>query len=158
MSSLGSERDLIEHIRRRLPAAPSSLVVAAGDDAAVAVPERGAFQVLTTDSVVEGIHFDRRFSSFADVGYRALAVNVSDVAAMGGTPTLALLSFLLPAATTLTEVDGLLDGILEMAADGEGGDRRRKPVEVPGSAGGGRHRDGARATSPHPDPRRRQGG
>ena len=68
MSSLGSERSLIDHIRRRLPAAPSSLIVAPGDDAAVVVPERGAFQVLTTDAVVEGVHFDRRFSSWADVG------------------------------------------------------------------------------------------
>ena len=116
MSSLGSERGLIDHIRRRLPDAPSSLIVAPGDDAAVVVPERGALQVLTTDAVVEGIHFDRRFSSWADVGYRALAVNASDIAAMGGTPAFALLSFLLPSSTSLADVDGLLDGILEMAS------------------------------------------
>jgi thiamine-monophosphate kinase len=117
LSSLGSERDLIQHIRRRLPPAPAGVVVAPGDDAAVAVPERGAFQVLTTDVVVESIHFDRRFSSLADAGYRAIAVNVSDVAAMGGTPDLALLSFLRPDATTLEDVDALLDGILEMASE-----------------------------------------
>lgn len=131
MSSLGSERSLIDHIRRRLPAAPSSLIVAAGDDAAVAVPERGAFQVLTTDAVVEGIHFDRQFSSLSDVGYRAVAVNVSDVAAMGGTPSLALLSFLLPSSTTLADIDALLDGALEMAADANvaiaGGNLSRSP-------------------------------
>ena len=131
MSSLGSERGLIEHIRRRLPAAPSFLIVPPGDDAAVVVPERGAFQVLTTDAVVEGIHFDRRFSSLADVGYRAIAVNASDIAAMGGTPTLALLSFLLPGITSLADVDGLLDGILEMAAAAKvsvaGGNLSRSP-------------------------------
>lgn len=114
---LPGERELIQHIRQRLPAPPPSLLVGPGDDAAVLVPERGALQVLTTDAVVEGIHFDRRYSSLADVGYRALAVNVSDLAAMGARPEFALLSLLLPAATTLEDVDALLDGLLEMAAE-----------------------------------------
>ena len=65
--------------RPRRPA----LVVGIGDDAAVAAPDRGALQVLTTDALVEGVHFDRRFSSPADIGYKALAVNVSDVAVDG---------------------------------------------------------------------------
>ena len=80
------ERALIERIRRRVPSAPPGLVVGIGDDAAVAAPDRGALQVLTTDALVEGIHFDRRFSTPADIGYKALAVNVSDVAAMGAHP------------------------------------------------------------------------
>jgi thiamine-monophosphate kinase len=109
------ERGLIDRIRRRLPAPPSSVVVGIGDDAAVAIPERGEFQVLTTDSLVEGIHFDRRFSTPEDIGYKALAVNVSDVAAMGATPRLALLSLILPSGTTLGTIDGLIDGIVEMA-------------------------------------------
>ncbi len=84
------ERALIDRIRRRFPAPPVPLVVGIGDDAAVVKPERGALEVLTTDALVEGVHFDRRFSSLADIGYRALAVNVSDIAAMGATPRLAL--------------------------------------------------------------------
>jgi thiamine-monophosphate kinase len=116
LSSLGSEPDIIERIRRRLPPPPPSLVIGPGDDAAVVTPERGALQVLTTDAVVEGIHFDRRFSSLADVGYRAIAVNASDIAAMGGTSSVALLSFMLPASTTPEDIDALMDGILEMAA------------------------------------------
>jgi thiamine-monophosphate kinase len=111
------ERVLIERIRRRVPPSPAGLVVAIGDDAAVAVLDRGSLQVLTTDALVEGIHFDRRFSSPSDIGYKALAVNVSDVAAMGGTPRLALLSLMLPDAITLGDVDGILDGLLEMAAE-----------------------------------------
>jgi thiamine-monophosphate kinase len=110
------ERALIEHIRRRLPAPPSSLLVGPGDDAAVIVPERGAFQVLTTDAIVEGTHFDRRFSSLSDVGYKALAVNVSDIVAMGARPEYALLSLILPAGFSLADVDAILDGVLEMAA------------------------------------------
>ena len=56
--------------------------------------------MLTTDALVEGIHFDRRFSTPRDIGYKALAVNVSDIAAMGGTPRLALLSLILPASAS----------------------------------------------------------
>ena len=61
------ERALIERIRRRVPPAPSGLLVGIGDDAAVAAPDRGALHVLTTDALVEGVHFDRRFSTPADI-------------------------------------------------------------------------------------------
>jgi len=115
VSSLG-ERGLIERIRRRLPPPPASIVVGIGDDAAVATIDRGTLQVLTTDALVEGVHFDRRFSSPSDIGYKALAVNVSDIAAMGAAPRLALLSLMLPASLPVTIVDGILDGLLELAA------------------------------------------
>jgi thiamine-monophosphate kinase len=110
-----SERALIQHIRGRLPAPPPSLIVGPGDDAAVVLPERGAFQVLTTDAIVEGIHFDRRFSSLSDIGHKALAVNVSDVGAMGAKPEFGLLSLILPDWITIRALDELLDGLLEMA-------------------------------------------
>ena len=56
-----------------------------GDDCAVLPPSRQ--QVVTTDAVVEGVHFRRRTFSMADVGHKALAVNLSDLAAMGAVPT-----------------------------------------------------------------------
>jgi thiamine-monophosphate kinase len=110
------ERALIERIRRRVPAVDRALLVGIGDDAAVAAPDRGALQVLTTDALVEGVHFDRRFSSPGDIGYKALAVNVSDVASMGGTPRFALLSLMLPETIAVQEVDELIDGLLAVAA------------------------------------------
>lgn len=130
VSELG-ERGVIERIRRRLPQPPPHLLVGVGDDAAVVEPERGELELLTTDALVEGIHFDRRFSSSADVGYKALAVNASDIAAMGGTPRLALLSLMLPEPFPLRDLDGLLDGLLAMAASGgiavAGGNITRSP-------------------------------
>jgi thiamine-monophosphate kinase len=115
LSDVG-ERALIERIRTRLPPPPSSLVVGIGDDAAVAVADRGSLVVLTTDAVVEGVHFDRRFSTARDVGFKALAVNVSDVAAMGAAPRMALLSLLLPPALPLADVDAIIDGLLDVAS------------------------------------------
>ena len=94
-------------------------------------PTRGTLQVLTTDAVVEGVHFDRRFSSLSDIGFKAVAVNVSDIVAMGATPEFALLSLILPDRFSRIELDALLDGVLEMAAEARitvaGGNISRSP-------------------------------
>jgi thiamine monophosphate kinase len=57
-----SEAELVQRIRRRLPPAPDWLVVGIGDDAAVVAPARNRLEVLTVDAIVEGVHFDRRFT------------------------------------------------------------------------------------------------
>jgi thiamine-monophosphate kinase len=114
VSSLG-ERALIERITSRL-AMPPWVVVGPGDDAAVVKAVRGALDVLTTDALVDGIHFDLRFVPPAAVGYRALAVNLSDVAAMGAEPRAALLSLLVPDDLDVATIDGVVDGLLDLAA------------------------------------------
>src|ERR1700682_5054521 len=91
-----TEADLIARIQQQLPPAPGWLLVGIGDDAAVVEPERNRVEVLTVDALVEGVHFDRAFVPPEAIGYRALAVNLSDLAAMGAAPRLALLSFALP--------------------------------------------------------------
>jgi thiamine-monophosphate kinase len=108
------ERALVRRITTRL-AAPDWVVVGPGDDAAVVEPERGSLEVLTTDVQVEGVHFDHRFVAPDAIGYRSLAVNLSDLAAMGARPRAALLSLVLPDALEVAVVDGLLDGMLALA-------------------------------------------
>lgn len=110
------ERALIDEIRARVGPAPAWVTVGIGDDAAVVVPERGALEILTTDALVEGVHFDRRISTPRQIGWKALAVNLSDIAAMGGTPRLALLSLGLPASLAAPEVHEVIDGFLALAA------------------------------------------
>ncbi len=95
---------------------PTELVIGIGDDAAVVQPSRGRSTVLTTDAQVEGVHFDRRFSSLGDIGARALAVNLSDLAAMGATPRWALLSLALPDDLEVDEVEALATGLAEAGA------------------------------------------
>src|SRR5688500_15692980 len=95
---------------------PPWVVVGPGDDAAVIVPERGALDVLTTDAQVDGVHFDLRFVPPDAVGHRALAVNLSDLAAMGAEPRAALLSLLLPDTLDLEAIDRIMDGLLGLAA------------------------------------------
>ena len=108
------ERALIQRITARLPA-PAWVVIGPGDDAAVVEPARGALDVLTTDVQVEGVHFDCRFVPPDAIGHRALAVNLSDLAAMGARPRAALLSLVLPDRLDVAVVDGLLDGLLALA-------------------------------------------
>jgi thiamine-monophosphate kinase len=108
------ERALIARIKARLTAAPW-VVVGPGDDAAAIEPVRGALEVLTTDAQVEGVHFDRRFVPPDAIGHRALAVNLSDLAAMGARPRAALLSMALPDSLEIVAFERIVDGLLDLA-------------------------------------------
>jgi thiamine-monophosphate kinase len=77
---------------------------------------RNALEVLTTDALVEGVHFDRAFTPPRAIGHRALAVNLSDLAAMGAAPRAALLSFVLPPALPLADFEAMIDGFMALAA------------------------------------------
>jgi thiamine-monophosphate kinase len=113
VSEIG-EHALISRITARL-AKPSWVLVGPGDDAAVIRPERGALDVLTTDAQIEGVHFDRRFVPPDAIGHRALAVNISDLAAMGAAPRAALLSLVLPDQLEVAVIDELVDGFIRLA-------------------------------------------
>src|SRR6266516_6706096 len=110
-----TERELVGRIQQRLPPAPGWMVVGIGDDAAVVEPERNRLEVLTVDAVIEGVHFDRAFTPPDAIGHRALAVNLSDLAAMGAAPRLCLLSLALPAAFDVDDFDGVVSGLVALA-------------------------------------------
>jgi thiamine-monophosphate kinase len=112
LGALG-ESGLIERLRRLVPTTGPGVVLGIGDDAAV-LGFPGPV-IATCDIQVEGVHFTWDLLRPEDLGWRALAVNLSDIAAMGGTPRYALISLALPASTPLLTVDRLYEGIAEIA-------------------------------------------
>ncbi len=106
----GGEAAALEALGAALPA-PSAGEVWFGDDAAVLAGEAGPL-LLATDLLAEGVHFDRQWSSLADVGWKALATNVSDMAAMGGRPRRAVVAV---AGLFGRDLDELYHGLIEAA-------------------------------------------
>ena len=110
-----SETDLIVRIQKRFGNKKPQCGIEIGDDAAAVQNESDKLLLLATDILVEGNHFIRGQISFEDLGYKAMAVNLSDIAAMGGTPAYVLISLGLPPDLKLAEFDQLYDGIQEAA-------------------------------------------
>jgi thiamine-monophosphate kinase len=113
VSELG-EFGLIRRLTQDLETRPDVLL-AAGDDAAILDLGPGALLVATVDAQVEGRHFLHGVASPAEIGHKALAVNLSDIAAMGAEPLWALVSLLLPPALEVGELDGIYDGMRALA-------------------------------------------
>lgn len=118
---MSGEEALLAAVRRGLGAAAAGegVELGIGDDAAVLRPPSGRRLVATVDMQVEGQHFERRGPAGAppaDIGWRALAVNLSDVAAMGGEPRWALSSLGIPPDMGPPEVEALCAGLAEAAS------------------------------------------
>lgn len=108
------ERALIRWIASAVGATTApDVLVGIGDDAAIVGPRRNHVEAMTTDVQVDGVHFTRAASSAPDVGHRALHVNLSDIAAMGGEPRIALLSLGLPADLEAQWVAALVQGLVD---------------------------------------------
>ena len=145
------EFDLIARIRARV-ATRADVVLGIGDDAALLAPPPGRQLVVTADTLNDGVHFPRGTSP-ADVGWKALAVNLSDLASMGAEPAWCTLSLSLPQSDPAW-IEGFLDGFLDLAGQHDialvGGDPTRGPLSIAVTAMGlvepGRalRRDGAR--------------
>ena len=118
--SLGGlgERGLIRRIRTSAGAtdAAPGVEVGIGDDTAVLSVPPGHKLLATTDLLIEDIHFRRISAAPADIGWKALAVNLSDIAAMGGIPRWALVALAVPAETPVDEIDAFYAGMAAAAA------------------------------------------
>lgn len=84
-----------------------------GDDTAVIKTSASEWTLLTTDLLAEGIHFDPALSSFEDIGYRAAIANLSDIAAMGGTPRFMLVAIAIPPTCSEGQIQQLYRGMLQ---------------------------------------------
>jgi thiamine-monophosphate kinase len=126
-----SERALIARLRARLDALPPFVRIGPGDDAAIVEPPRNLVEAVTTDACIEGVHFDRAFVPPCAVGHRALAVNLSDLAAMGAMPRVATLSIAMPPTLPLGDFDAIVDGFVVLAREHRtaliGGNLSRSP-------------------------------
>ncbi len=107
------------------------LILGIGDDAAAWYGDAST-QLLTTDSLIQDVHFSLNITPWRELGWKALAVNLSDIAAMGGVPRYALVSLALPEHTEVDGVTALYEGMIELAQQFEvsivGGDTSRSPL------------------------------
>jgi thiamine-monophosphate kinase len=93
----------------------SGVPIGIGDDAAAMVTTPGFHSLITADMLVERVHFDLSFTGPYELGRKSIAVNLSDIAAMGGIPRFALLSLAIPPFLTLDFLDIFIDGFLSRA-------------------------------------------
>ena len=113
------EFGLIERIRTIVGDASDGVVLGMGDDAAVLESSPGWQPILTTDTLVEGVHFHRAYTPVESLGWKALAVNLSDIAAMGGLPRCAVVSLVLTDSWRVEDVEALYRG-MKRCGDGYG--------------------------------------
>jgi len=109
------ERPFLRWVRSQLTPLPKSVVVGPGDDVAILRPRGGAPVGLTIDTLLEGTHFDLTKVSARAVGYKAMAVNLSDIAAVAMRPSWAVVSVALSRATTMRAAKELLRGMADAA-------------------------------------------
>jgi thiamine-monophosphate kinase len=111
------EDDLVRRIRAAAGSAHEGVLVGIGDDCAVLATTPGTLLIAKTDLLIEDVHFRRRYAEMADVGWKALAVNISDIAAKGARSRWALVALACPPTTTPDEIDAFYEGMLALARE-----------------------------------------
>ncbi|HVK97245.1 MAG TPA: thiamine-phosphate kinase [Flavisolibacter sp.] len=109
ISSLG-EFGLIDHLTKNIEIQNASTIVGVGDDAAV-IDHFGKQTVITNDLLIEGVHFDLMYTPLKHLGYKTVAVNVSDICAMNATPTQIILGLAFSNRLSLEALDEFYEGV-----------------------------------------------
>jgi len=126
-----NEWDLIAALSREFGPAPPGVILGIGDDCAALAGNGPDYLLWTIDTLVEGVHFDLAYTSLAQLGWKSLTVNLSDIAAMGGAPGQALLSLGWPPARdrrgALAFAAGLAQAAREYGVAVIGGDTVASP-------------------------------
>ncbi len=110
LSALG-EFALLDRIKQKVSAEETDVVVGPGDDAAAFRTDAKKLALLTTDMLVENVHFSRKILSLAQIGEKAISANLSDIAAMGGIGRFAVVSLAVPGKFSVEQVEELVDGM-----------------------------------------------
>jgi thiamine-monophosphate kinase len=128
------EFGFIKKISRGCLIRPDHVIKAIGDDAAAFSTHPGQISLITTDLLVERVHFLRGAISGFELGYKSLAVNLSDIAAMGGTAREAFISIAIPEDCPMEYLEALYDGMKNLAAKFDvnilGGDTTSSKIDL----------------------------
>ena len=114
MTASYSEFELINSIALITRNKKKSIIVDIGDDAAVFKSSKEGLNLITTDMFVEDVHFDLKYCGFDDIGHKIVSANLSDIAAMGGTPKYLVVSIALPEKVKKTQLDQLYEGMTKL--------------------------------------------
>ena len=126
------EFGLIERIQKQIGDFKNPSVLSIGDDTAVfPSPSQNKKILFTTDALVEGVHFKRDYTPMQSLGWKALAINISDIAAMGGIPKYAVVSLAIPKSWRIEDIDALYQGMIDCSKVYDcmivGGDTTKSP-------------------------------
>ncbi len=111
ISDLG-EFGLIDRIGKTVPRNAKRAPIGIGDDAAALLLSPSSLLLATTDMLIEGVHFDLKTTDLYSLGWKAAAVNLSDIAAMGGVPRFCLTALGIPTSLTIEHVDEFYRGFV----------------------------------------------
>lgn len=124
ITTLG-EFGLIKHLTENIQLQNPSSKLGVGDDAAVIQYDEGMQTIVTSDMLVEGIHFDLMYVPLKHLGYKSVVVNLSDIYAMNGTPRQIIVSVAISNRFSVEAMDDLYEGIYAAGTIWRGSHRRR---------------------------------